>query len=75
MLGADGKVNMVKCHVCSQIKDKEKLLVPKFDNFQKHVGRCKCKVAKPNCNVGQYYMSIESQHAKNEQFFCSRGKT
>jgi hypothetical protein len=30
VLGADGKVNMVKCHVCSQIKDEEKLLVHKI---------------------------------------------
>jgi hypothetical protein len=49
-------------------------LVPKFDSLQKHVGRCKCKVAKPNCNVGQYYMFVESQHSKNRQLFCNRGK-
>jgi hypothetical protein len=34
----------------------------------------KCKVAKPNYNVWQYYMSIESHHAKNEQLFCNGGK-
>jgi hypothetical protein len=49
-------------------------LVPKFDSLQKHVGKCKCKVAKPNCNVGQYYMFVESQHAKNEQLFYRKGK-
>ncbi len=49
-------------------------MVLKFDNFKKHVGRCKCKVAKPNCSVGQYYMFVESQYAKNERLFCDRGK-
>ncbi len=49
-------------------------MVPKFDIFQKHVRRCKCKVAKPNCSVGQYYMFAESQHAKNERLFCCKGE-
>jgi hypothetical protein len=30
VLGANGKVNMVRCHVCLQIKDKERLLVHKI---------------------------------------------
>jgi hypothetical protein len=34
----------------------------------------KCKVAKPNCNMGHYYMCMESQHAKHEWVFCSGGK-
>jgi len=42
--------------------------------LEKHVGRCKCKNIRPNCNVGQYYMSPYSQHVKNECFFSSRGR-
>ncbi len=30
---------MVWCKVCNEIEGKEKLLVPKFNNLQKHVGR------------------------------------
>jgi hypothetical protein len=60
MLGANGKVNMVKCCVSSQIESRKQLLVPKFDSLQKHAEKHHYKVANPNCNVGQYYMSIES---------------
>jgi hypothetical protein len=60
MLRANGKVNMVKCCVCSHIEGRKKLLVPKFDSLQKHVGRHNYKVVKQNRNVGQYYMSTKS---------------
>jgi hypothetical protein len=60
MLGANGKVNMVKCCVCSQIEGRKKRLVPKFDSLQKHVEKHNYKVANPNCNVGRYYMSTKS---------------
>jgi hypothetical protein len=29
---------MVCCKICSEIDGREKLMVPKFDNLQKHVG-------------------------------------
>jgi hypothetical protein len=54
ILGANGKMNSVMCRVCSQIEGRKKLLVPKFDNLQKYVGRHNYKVAKPNCNARQY---------------------
>jgi hypothetical protein len=74
MLGENGKVNMVKCCFCLQIKSRKKFMIPKFDNLKKHIGRHNYKVTKPNCNVGQYHMSIKSQHAKNERLFYNRGK-
>ncbi len=38
------KLTMVHCKVCNKIEGHEKLLVPKFDSLQKHVGKHKCKV-------------------------------
>jgi hypothetical protein len=38
--------------MCSQIERKEKFMVPKFDNLQKHAKRWKWKKAKPYCAVG-----------------------
>jgi hypothetical protein len=71
--GCDGKLIMVCCKVYGEIEGHEKILVPKFDSLQKHVGRCKCKVAWLGCAMGQYFMSTESQHAKNECLWASRG--
>ncbi len=34
----------------------------------------KCKVAHIGCVVGQYFMSIESQHAKNKHNFSKKGQ-
>ncbi len=42
--------------------------------LEKHVGGCKCKQITPNCIVGQYYMSLYSQHLKKECFFSSWGR-
>jgi hypothetical protein len=64
---------IVQCKVCSEIKGKEKLLVLKFDSFQKHVGRQKCKVACIKCVVGQYFMLIDNQHAKNKWLWANKG--
>jgi hypothetical protein len=41
---------------------------------KKHAGKRKCKVAHLGLNMGQYFMSINSQRAKNEQLWASRGK-
>jgi NAD-dependent SIR2 family protein deacetylase len=47
----DGEVNTIRCHVCTHMKGKEKLSIPKFNSLQNDVNRCKCKVARPNCNM------------------------
>lgn len=60
------KLNMVRCKIYNEIDGREKLLVPKFDNLQKHGGRWKCKVAQPRCTMGQYFMYVDSQHVKNK---------
>jgi hypothetical protein len=73
VVGCDGKLTMVRCKVYGKIEGHEKILVPKFDSLQKHASRCKCKVAWLGCVMRQYFMSIESQHAKNECLLASRG--
>jgi len=39
VMGCDGKLNMICYKVCNEIDGREKLLVPKFNNLLKHVGR------------------------------------
>jgi hypothetical protein len=48
--------------------------VLKFDSFRTHTRMQKCKVAHIGCVVGQYFMSIGSQHAKNKQRFSKKGQ-
>jgi hypothetical protein len=71
ILGFDGKVHMVRCQMWTWIKGREKFFVPKFDNMlrNKNVGK-----KKPNCIMGQYYMSPYLQHAQNKWLFSSWGK-
>ncbi len=38
VIGEDGRLSMVRCKVCNVVEHHEKLLVPKFDGLQKHVG-------------------------------------
>ncbi len=66
VVGCNGKLNMVCCKICKEFDGREKLLVLKFDSLQKHVGWRKCKVTCLRVIVGQYFMSTNSQHAKNE---------
>jgi hypothetical protein len=74
IIGCVGKLMMVQCKVCNEIKGQEKLLVPKLNNLQKCAGRQKCKVPCPRCVVGQYFMSIDSKHAKNKWLWASKGR-
>jgi hypothetical protein len=39
-VGFNGCVHFMKCKICSSIKQKDKLLAPKWDSFKKHDG-CK----------------------------------
>jgi hypothetical protein len=73
MIWCDEKLIMVHCKMCNEIKSREKLLVPKFDNLQKQVYRRKCKVPHLRSVMGQYFMSIENQHAKNEHLWARKG--
>ncbi len=74
MVGCDGKLNMVHYKICSELDGREKLSVLKFDNLQKHASRKKCNVVGPKLTMGQYFMFTNSQHAKNERLWTSRGQ-
>ncbi len=75
VVGCNGKLTMVHYKVCNNIGGRKNLLVLKFDSFQKHTRMRKCKVIHIECVVGQYFMSIESQHVKNKhKVFQERSK-
>ncbi len=44
VIGDDGLVFQVRCTICNKILGKPKLLAPKLDMLQKHVGRQKAIV-------------------------------
>ncbi len=52
VVGCNGKLNMVCCKICNEIDGREKLLVLKFDNLEKHVRRKISKVARLMYVVG-----------------------
>lgn len=51
----DGKLNMVKYCVCTQIENREINLFPNFSRLQKQANKHKCKVVKHNYKMGQYF--------------------
>jgi hypothetical protein len=64
IMGLNGKLTQLKCQVYNVMENKGKLLVFKFDMFQKYVGRHKTTNAHPKVDIGQYYVS------KNEKIAC-----
>jgi len=54
-----GLVNFMKCHVCSKIEKKDKVLVAKWDSIEKHAGKRKAI-------NGKWFMDPKCGHAKNE---------
>jgi len=48
MVGCDGKLNMMHFKICTELDGREELLVLKFDSFQKHASRRKCRLHIPN---------------------------
>lgn len=74
VLGPNGNIHQVRCKVCTKVKGREKLFVPKFDSFQKHVGWRKAKRASRGNEAGSLYFSSDSQHTKNERLFASLGR-
>jgi hypothetical protein len=62
----DPTINLlvVKCKVCTKIKRKKKLLVPKWDSLEKHVGKRKNE---ERVKV----VDVKCAHAKNETKFVS----
>lgn len=57
---------MVRYTICSQVEKRKKILILKLDGLQKHVGCCKITFVRLGVVVDEYYMSLSSQHVKNE---------
>jgi hypothetical protein len=70
----DGKMKMVQCKICFQIKGREKLLVPKLNSLIKHSSLRKCLVARLGIVVGEYFLSPSNTHVKNEKVYGTIGK-
>jgi hypothetical protein len=64
IMGLNRKLMQLKCHVYYVMENKGKLLVFKFDMFQKYVGRHKTTNGHLKVAIGQYYVS------KNEKIVC-----
>jgi hypothetical protein len=55
MLGFYGRVVQMRCKIYTQMKDINKLLVPKLDSLLKHVGHHKVLVAMLGVKKGDHY--------------------
>jgi hypothetical protein len=55
------------------VEDREKLLNPKFDGLQKHLGKRKVLVVHLGVAMGEYYQIFLSQHKKNERIHVIQG--
>jgi hypothetical protein len=60
----------VNCKICSMINGKPKLIVPKWDNLEKHMGKRWALVDLPK--KGQCYWDKNCKHVKNHELFVSR---
>jgi hypothetical protein len=64
----------MNCKVCSAINGKPKLIVPKWDNLEKHMGKRRTLVDLPKKSVkkGQCYWDKSCKHLKNQKLFVDR---
>jgi hypothetical protein len=58
---------MVFCKICFLVEGKDKLLNPKLDGLQMHVGKRKALIPRPRFLVGDYYINNDSQHQINDR--------
>jgi hypothetical protein len=72
-MGADGCVAQMRCHICTDIKGRDKLLVPKIDGLWKHVGRRRALANFGNVRKGDFYFLSTNQYVKNEKIHFARG--
>ncbi len=67
-------MHIVKYKICSNIEHKDKLLAPKWDSPQKHVNKRKDKNPMKWVKKGEWYVSKDCKHRKNEVVYASKGK-
>jgi hypothetical protein len=56
----DGKVQQVRCRICSVVEGKEKLPNLQLDSLQKHSGKRKALVTHSRIVIGEYYQILEN---------------
>jgi hypothetical protein len=56
---------MVFCNICFLVEGKDKLVNPKLDGLQMHVGKKKTLIPHPRLLVGDYFTNNDSQHQRN----------
>jgi hypothetical protein len=73
-LDGEGVLVAVNCKICSAINGKPKLIVPKWDNLEKHMGKRRALVDLPKkgAKKGQCYWDKNCKHVKNQELFVSR---
>jgi hypothetical protein len=71
--GKDGKMMMVKCKICTNIKGREKLLVPKLNSLIKHSSLRKCIKVRPRIIIGKLYICPINVHVQNKKLYASKG--
>jgi hypothetical protein len=73
-LDGEGMLVAMNCKICSAINGKPKLIVPKWDNLEKHMGKRRALVDLPakGTKKGQSYWDKNCKHIKNQELFVSR---
>jgi hypothetical protein len=66
VVSSNGMISQIKC-MCSQIKRREKLLVPKLDGLYKHCDRKKTQVDTLGQPKNMIYFESNNLHQKNER--------
>ncbi len=69
-----GSLTWIIAKICSGLDGKEKLLFLKSNSLQKHACRQKCKITILGLTMGQYFMFMNIQHAKNEWLWANKGQ-
>ncbi len=67
---------LFKCdiyNICTRIKSKKKLMVPKLGFLWKHVGYCKALVAMLGVKVWDHYFLKTNYDVANEKLYFSKG--
>jgi hypothetical protein len=72
-MGVDGCMAQVRCRICTNVKGRDKLLVPKIDGLWKHAGRRRALVNFGNVRKGDFYFLSTNQHVKNKKNYFARG--
>jgi hypothetical protein len=56
-------VHKVQCAICTKVKGKEKLFMPKLNNLFKHARRHEAKVSNLKVTIVSFYFNLKSQYA------------